>query len=191
MGSKAAAGAPQGALIKALRLHLEASLLPGDGPADKAALDEAAQFLLAAAHSRKGGESLVHIESDTGERRLRVALVNDDMPFLVDSIAATFAAQGIAIDRLLHPVAQVTRDGAGASGKVLRRGRTSSAGAAAFTPVGAVLRRVSGIGCTSASPCGAWFFGRSSKIGCVATASFSSPSGAGGGGDGSRRAARL
>ena len=114
MGSKAAAGASQGALIKALRLHLEASLLPGDGPADKAALDEAAQFLLAAAHSRKGGESLVHIESDTGERRLRVALVNDDMPFLVDSIAATFAAQGIAIDRLLHPVAQVTRDGAGA-----------------------------------------------------------------------------
>lgn len=117
MGSKAAAGAAgasQKALIRALRLHLEASLLPGDAPADKQTLDEAAQFLLAAAHSRKASEPLVYLESDTGERRLRVALVNDDMPFLVDSIAATFAAQGITIDRLLHPVAQVTRDGAGA-----------------------------------------------------------------------------
>ncbi|MFY8049175.1 MAG: NAD-glutamate dehydrogenase domain-containing protein, partial [Erythrobacter sp.] len=114
MGSKTAAGAAQNAWIKALRLHLEASLLPSDAPADHPVLDEAAQFLIAAARTRRPGESLVHIESDTGERRLRIALVNDDMPFLVDSVAATFAAQGIAIDRLLHPVAPVTRDAKGA-----------------------------------------------------------------------------
>src|SRR3546814_8430658 len=32
------------------------------------------------------------------------------MPFLVYSIAATIAAQGIAIDRLVHPVIFVSRD---------------------------------------------------------------------------------
>lgn len=114
MGSKTAAGAAHHALIKALRLHLEASQLPGDGPVDKATPDDAAQFLLTAAGPRGPGESLVHIASDTGERRLRIAVINDDMPFLVDSVAATIAAQGLAIDRLLHPVAPVTRDAAGA-----------------------------------------------------------------------------
>ena len=128
MGSKSVAGAPQTALIKALRLHLEASLLPGDAPADKPALSEAAQFLFAAAHTRQPGESLVQIESDTGERRLRIALVNDDMPFLVDSIAATIAAQGIAIDRLLHPVAPVTRDAGGAITAVEKPGAKTAEG---------------------------------------------------------------
>src|SRR5690606_8707812 len=42
-----------------------------------------------------------------------IAIVNDDMPFLVDSVAATIAAQGLAIDRLVHPVLAVRRDGAG------------------------------------------------------------------------------
>jgi glutamate dehydrogenase len=128
MGSKSVAGAPQTALIKALRLHLETSLLPGDAPADKPALSEAAQFLFAAAHTRQSGESLVQIESDTGERRLRIALVNDDMPFLVDSIAATIAAQGIAIDRLLHPVAPVTRDVGGAITAVEKPGAKTAGG---------------------------------------------------------------
>ena len=128
MGSNSAAAAPQGALIKALRLHLEASLLPGDAPADKAALDDAAQFLLAAAGPRAPGESLVHIASDTGERRLRIAVINDDMPFLVDSVAATIAAQGLAIDRLLHPVAAVTRDGAGAVAALGRPGGKDAGG---------------------------------------------------------------
>ncbi|MCZ8135245.1 MAG: NAD-glutamate dehydrogenase [Porphyrobacter sp.] len=129
MGSKTAAGAAHHALIKALRLHLEASLLPGDGPADKATLDDAAQFLLAAAGPRGQGESLVHIASDTGERRLRIAVINDDMPFLVDSVAATIAAQGLAIDRLLHPVAPVTRDAAGAIIALGKPGAKDAAGA--------------------------------------------------------------
>ncbi|MEO0057891.1 MAG: hypothetical protein RIT17_1364, partial [Pseudomonadota bacterium] len=129
MGSKSAAGASQSALVKALRLHLEASLLPADGPADKAALDDAAQFLLAAAHTRQPRESQIQIESDTGGRRLRIALVNDDMPFLVDSIAATIAAQGIAIDRLLHPVAPVTRDASGTITALGKPGSTDAGGA--------------------------------------------------------------
>ncbi len=112
---KSTAQAPQRALIKALRLQLEASLLPGDAPVEKAALEEAAAWLLAAAATRTPGQSLVQIESATGERRhLRIAIINDDKPFLVDSIAAAIAAQGLAIDRLLHPVIPVERDSAGA-----------------------------------------------------------------------------
>lgn len=44
---------------------------------------------------------------------MRIAIINKDMPFLVDSIAATMAARGLAIDVLVHPVLPVRRrDGA-------------------------------------------------------------------------------
>ena len=49
MGSKTVAAAPSKALIKALRVALEASLLPGDAGADNAVLEEAATWLLSAA----------------------------------------------------------------------------------------------------------------------------------------------
>ncbi len=39
-----------------------------------------------------------------GRRIMRIAIANDDMPFLVDSIAATIAARDIATYRILHPV---------------------------------------------------------------------------------------
>ncbi len=114
MGSKTDAAAKDRALIRALRAALEASLLPGDAPMDKPALDEAAAWLLSAAATRAPGKALVTLESDTSERRLRIAIVNDDQPFLVDSVAATIAAQGLGIDVLLHPVVPVVRDTRGA-----------------------------------------------------------------------------
>ena len=46
-------------------------------------------------------------------RYMRVAIINDDMPFLVDSIANALAAADIIIHRLLHPVLSVERDGNG------------------------------------------------------------------------------
>lgn len=115
MGPKTSKKSAGKSIGNALRTRLEASLLPGDLPPGTGELDAVSDYLLAAALTRRPGESLVHIESDTGERRrLRIAVINDDMPFLVDSVAATIAAQGLAIDRLLHPVAPVTRDDAGA-----------------------------------------------------------------------------
>ena len=114
MGSKSVADAPSRALIQSLRLQIEASLLPGDAAVSRSALDEAAAYLLRAAATRAGGQSLVQLESAAGERRhLRIAIINDDMPFLVDSVAATVAALGVGIDLLLHPVVPVERDGAG------------------------------------------------------------------------------
>ena len=115
MGSKSVAAAPSRALIKSLRHQLEASLLPGDAATAKPDFAEAANYLLTAAATRAPGQSLVQLESAAGERRhLRIAIVNDDMPFLVDSVAATIAAQGVGIDLLLHPVVPVERDAGGA-----------------------------------------------------------------------------
>ena len=68
MGSKTvAAAAPNSmgrTLIKALRLQLEDSLLPGDAPVGKAELDEAATWLLATAATRAPGQSLVLYDDD-------------------------------------------------------------------------------------------------------------------------------
>ncbi|UIP07205.1 NAD-glutamate dehydrogenase [Erythrobacter sp. SDW2] len=98
-------------LVKQLAAKLKDSLLPGDDPLTREEIDEAARFILATAAQRKPGESAVSLKSALGERRiLRIALVNDDMPFLVDSVAATIAAHGLSIDRLLHPVLRVARD---------------------------------------------------------------------------------
>ena len=96
--------------------HLGASLLPDDPPFAGEALAEAARFVCASAARRKPGSANVVIESVTcasGKRMLRITAINDDMPFLVDSLAAAVCAQGLTIDRLLHPVVSVRRDGEG------------------------------------------------------------------------------
>ena len=97
----------QNAITERMRL----SLLSGDTPFDKAQLGDAAQFVGQLAVQRTLGRSAMAIESVSDERRLtRIAIVNDDMPFLVDSVAATIAALGLSIDRLVHPVIPVERD---------------------------------------------------------------------------------
>ncbi|AKM08413.1 NAD-glutamate dehydrogenase [Pelagerythrobacter marensis] len=98
-------------LVKALTDRICDSLLPGDTPFATDKVRDAATFMLDAATRRERGEASIALASDTDERRfMRIALVNDDMPFLVDSVAATIAAQGLAIDRLVHPVVHTRRD---------------------------------------------------------------------------------
>ena len=113
-GTKSArAGA---ALRDPLAAAMRDSLLPGDPQFSAAALHEAAAFVAATALGREPGEPAIALESIAGsasERFMRIALINDDMPFLVDSVAATIAAQGIAVQRLVHPVIGATRDAAG------------------------------------------------------------------------------
>ncbi|MDL2352472.1 MAG: NAD-glutamate dehydrogenase [Pseudomonadota bacterium] len=104
------------ALSKALARQLADSLLPGDPCFSAEGLDQAAAFVLAAAATREPGQAAIVIESISGsasDRFMRIALINDDMPFLVDSISATIAAHGLGIDRLLHPVMAARRDSAG------------------------------------------------------------------------------
>ena len=98
-------------LRKTLARHLREDVLPGEPSLDSAQIDEAVEFLLAAAQQRDTDRSALVIESTTDERRLlRIAIINDDMPFLVDSITGTISAQGLAINRLVHPVVPVDRN---------------------------------------------------------------------------------
>ncbi len=76
----------------------------------------AAEFIAGCAARRTPGKALVRLESagtKLGHRRMRICIANDDMPFLVDSIAGAIAGRGLIIHRLLHPVICVTRDDKG------------------------------------------------------------------------------
>lgn len=104
-------------LSDALAVRLVEGALPGElkgfGKGERA---EAARFVAAAAGQRPPGTislSLETISADDTDRQMRLAIINDDMPFLVDSIAAAIAAHDIAITRILHPIIPVTRDAAG------------------------------------------------------------------------------
>ena len=102
------------ALTQAIAERMREAVLPGDTPFSAEELDHAAAFMVDAAARREAGEPVVRIASATETRRMtRIALVNNDMPFLVDSVAAAIAAQGLAIDRLVHPVAGVVRSADG------------------------------------------------------------------------------
>ncbi len=46
-------------------------------------------------------------------RRTVLHIVNDDMPFLVDSVSAELSRQGFSVHMLIHPILRVRRDGAG------------------------------------------------------------------------------
>ncbi|MGI9375284.1 MAG: NAD-glutamate dehydrogenase [Tsuneonella suprasediminis] len=108
------------ALAKPLARLIHESLLPGDEPLTKARVEEVAQFLIASAAQREPGEPSITLNSASGDRRfMRLALVNDDMPFLVDSIAATIAAHGISIDQLVHPVVHLKRSDTGELAEIL------------------------------------------------------------------------
>jgi glutamate dehydrogenase len=104
-------------IVDALAYALVDGALPGElaefADSDRIA---AAQFMAATAARRPAGIALVRVESLSGalgHRRMRIGIVNDDMPFLVDSVANTLAARNLTVHRLLHPVVCVTRDGQG------------------------------------------------------------------------------
>jgi glutamate dehydrogenase len=101
-------------LVELIRKALTRNALPGEiRGLSREAEREAVEFLAAVAAKRKRGELALAIESTGGEagnRRMRIGIVNDDMPFLVDSVANAVAARQLTIHRLLHPVVCVDRD---------------------------------------------------------------------------------
>jgi glutamate dehydrogenase len=97
-------------IVKALASHS----LPGDlDNFGKEARATAAAFVGGALARRQPEEASMavdtHVDS-AGQRQMRLAVVNANMPFLVDSVAAVIAAKGLVIDRLLHPLVSVVRD---------------------------------------------------------------------------------
>src|SRR6201995_5921624 len=104
-------------LVESIRKALTGNALPSETHGFTRGTDrEAAEFLAELAASRKPAELALTIESTGGEagnRRVRIGIVNDDMPFLVDSVANAIASRKLTIYRLLHPVGCVTRDADG------------------------------------------------------------------------------
>ena len=96
---------------------LEGSALPGEGDdMDRAALTDASQFAARAALDRAANTPSLLLEpiaADGPDRRMRLVIINDDMPFLVDSTSQVVAAQGLVVHRILHPVIAVKRDASG------------------------------------------------------------------------------
>jgi glutamate dehydrogenase len=109
-------------IVDALAHELVAGAVPGEiiDFTDEQRI-AAAEFLATSARRRPTGVAQVRVESSggaLGQRRMRIAVVNDDMPFLVDSVANALAARGLTVHRLLHPVVCVTRDDEGVLAKV-------------------------------------------------------------------------
>jgi glutamate dehydrogenase len=104
-------------LVESIRKALTGNALPGETHGlTREAERDAAEFLADVAAKRSRGELALRIESTGGEagrRRMRIGIVNDDMPFLVDSVANAVAARQLTIHRLLHPVVCVDRDSQG------------------------------------------------------------------------------
>ncbi|TPG13160.1 NAD-glutamate dehydrogenase [Sphingomonas oligophenolica] len=103
--------------IDALAARLTKGALPGELVGfDRPEIEEAARFLVTAGARRKPGKAAIALQpipSDDVRRRMRLGIVNDDMPFLVDSIAAAIGAADLDIDRIIHPVVRVTRSADG------------------------------------------------------------------------------
>ncbi|WP_240739805.1 NAD-glutamate dehydrogenase [Leucobacter triazinivorans] len=80
----------------------------------------AAQSMRLLAEQRAERETLVSVFTPTlrehgwTSRRTIVNICTDDSPFLVDSVAAAIARQGLSVHLLMHPVVSVRRDEEGA-----------------------------------------------------------------------------
>src|SRR3546814_16909702 len=84
-------------IIDAVTSALRHGALPGENEGfNEEACEDAARFLAGAIRIRAIGEPIIALETlkGVGNRRLmRLAVINDDMPFLVDSVAATLSAR--------------------------------------------------------------------------------------------------
>ena len=102
------------------------------------------RFVAAAAVTRAAGAAIVHLEpaitddAAPGRRRMMLAIIGDDRPFLVSSTSAAITAAGLDIERLLHPVVDVRRDSEGRLAEVV--GLVEVVGLAGEAPAPGVTR---------------------------------------------------
>ena len=117
------AGGPDAAGERGFAAALFDTALPGEADdIDAAAAARICAFVAAAAAVRPEATPVIVLETAAAggggaRRRLALAIVNDNMPFLVDSVSHALTAAGLAIDRLLHPIVDVRRD---ADGRLIR-----------------------------------------------------------------------
>jgi glutamate dehydrogenase len=115
---------PSPALLRAYYAHVENGDLAARDPRELAAL-AASQLAFA---RRRRGRALVRVFNPTLREHGYVSahtiveMVNDDMPFLVDSIGVALARRSLTLHFLLHPILAVARDAAGDLKSVQERG---------------------------------------------------------------------
>ncbi|MFI5564377.1 NAD-glutamate dehydrogenase domain-containing protein, partial [Amycolatopsis japonica] len=110
----AAAYAPEiGDLIRLYYRDVPAEEILGDDPVD---LVGAVRSHLQLAKDRMSGRPAVRLLNPTGledgwtSENTVVQVVTDDMPYLVDSVAAEFARDGVQVARVIYPIVVVNRD---------------------------------------------------------------------------------
>jgi glutamate dehydrogenase len=110
----AAAYAPEiGDLIRLYYRYMPAEEIVGDDPVD---LVGAVRSHLQLARQRMPGRPAVRLLNPTAaedgwtREATVVQLVTDDMPYLVDSVVAMFARDGVQVQRIVHPIVVVSRD---------------------------------------------------------------------------------
>ncbi|HKN57175.1 MAG TPA: NAD-glutamate dehydrogenase [Amycolatopsis sp.] len=110
----AASLAPEiGDLIRLYYRHIPAEEIVGDDPVD---LVGAVRSHLQLAKHRMPGRPAVRLLNPTvaedgwSREATVVQVVTDDMPYLVDSVAAEFARDGVQVQRIVHPIMVVSRD---------------------------------------------------------------------------------
>ena len=96
------------------------------GPAGRAAV------ALAARRAAPAGAPKVRVFSPPGadgwgSRHTIVQVVNDDMPFLVDSVSLEIARQGLSLHLIVHPIFAVQRDAQGVLQSVAAAMRAAAA----------------------------------------------------------------
>jgi glutamate dehydrogenase len=114
---------------RALAAALFDSALPGEADhIDAAAAARIVSFVETAAVVRMPGCPVIALDNASsgraspGRRRLALVIINDNMPFLVDSVSNAITAAGLGIDRLLHPIVDVRRDADGRLIKLIGMG---------------------------------------------------------------------
>ncbi|MBA0126420.1 NAD-glutamate dehydrogenase [Haloechinothrix sp. YIM 98757] len=111
-------------LLRLYYRHVPAEDIGGDEPAD---LVGAVRAHLRLADQRVQGRPVIQIlnpdpdESDWSSEATVVQIVTDDMPYLVDSVAAELARTGVEVQRIVHPIVVVSRDVTGTLTEVLPR----------------------------------------------------------------------
>jgi glutamate dehydrogenase len=119
--------------LRGFYAHVEQEDLAAHDPNQLAA---AAWSHLAFAARRRRGQALVRVFNATlGEHGFSsphtiVQIVNDDMPFLVDSVGLALTGRGLALHLLAHPIFAVTRDAAGNLRRIRARGEAHAGGKA-------------------------------------------------------------
>ncbi len=120
MGAMALVEGEQKTWVERLIAKLYAGVSPDDmNERGAEALAVAAVELLRTAESRQSRQPVIHVISHGADSPKDLAvhstlrIINDDMPFLVDSVASELTAHGVGISYVLHPIVQVRRDDEG------------------------------------------------------------------------------